>query len=110
MFSHGHLYIAISRVTSRDGLKMLTTDENVQDANVTSNVVYEGEKNHKKGGLNCVFGNFFFYVLDNCHQVQSLCAADNVKNRRRKNTINYTGSFHKPEVVLSSLHFQGEFH
>ena len=42
--------------------------------------------------------------------VQSLCAADNVKNRRRKNTINYTGSFHKPEVVLSSLHFQGEFH
>jgi len=29
---------------------MLTTDENVQDANVTSNVVYEGEKNHKKGG------------------------------------------------------------
>ena len=23
--------------------------------------------------------------------------------------INYTSSFHKPEVVLSSLHFQGEF-
>jgi len=38
----------------------------------------EGEKNHKKGGLNCVFGNFFFYVLDNCPQVQSLCAADKV--------------------------------
>jgi len=32
----------------------------------------EGEKNHKKGGLNCVFENFFFYVLDNCPQVQSL--------------------------------------
>ena len=32
----------------------------------------EGEKNHKKGGLNCVFGNFFFYVLDNCPRVQSL--------------------------------------
>jgi len=32
----------------------------------------EGEKNHKKGGLNCVFGNFFFYVLDNYPQVQSL--------------------------------------
>jgi len=34
----------------------------------------EGEKNHKKGGggLNCVFGNFFFCVLDNCPQVQSL--------------------------------------
>jgi len=25
----------------------------------------EREKNHKKGGLNCVFGNFFFFVLDN---------------------------------------------
>jgi len=35
-------------------------------------VMREGEKNHKKGGLNCVFGNFFFYVLDNCPQVQSL--------------------------------------
>jgi len=22
------------------------------------------------GGLNCVFENFFFYVLDNCPQVQ----------------------------------------
>jgi len=32
----------------------------------------EGEKNHKKGGLNCVFGNFFYNVLDNCPQVQSL--------------------------------------
>ena len=32
------------------------------------------------------------------------------KNRERKNTSNYTGSFHKPEVVLSPLHFQGEFH
>ena len=27
----------------------------------------EGEKNHKKGGgLNFVFGNFFFNVLDDC--------------------------------------------
>jgi len=35
-------------------------------------VFFEGEKNHKKGGLNCVFGNFFLNVLDNCPQVQSL--------------------------------------
>jgi len=27
----------------------------------------------------------------------------------RKTQSNYTGSFHKPEVVLSPLHFQGEF-
>jgi len=30
------------------------------------------KKNHKKGGLNCVFKNFFLYVLKNCSQIQSL--------------------------------------
>jgi len=32
----------------------------------------EGENIHKKGGLNCAFGNFFFHILKNCPQVQSL--------------------------------------
>jgi len=40
--------------------------------NVQNDLDFEGEKNHKKGGLNCVFGNFFFYVLENYSQVQSL--------------------------------------
>jgi len=31
------------------------------------------------------------------------------ERRRRKTQSNYTGSFHKPEVVISPLHFQGEF-
>jgi len=31
------------------------------------------------------------------------------RESRRKTQSNYTRSFHKPEVVLSPLHFQGEF-
>jgi len=31
------------------------------------------------------------------------------ERERRKTQSNYTGSFHKPEVVMSPLHFQGEF-
>jgi len=44
----------------------------IQFRELQSSFGSEGEKNHKKGGLNCVFGNFFFYVLKNCSQVQSL--------------------------------------
>jgi len=33
----------------------------------------------------------------------------NAESKERTQAI-YTGSFHNPEVVMSPLHFQGEFH
>jgi len=53
---------------------MLILQQEAQEVDDSEQVDHENiiEKNHKKGGLNCVFGNFFFYVLDNCPQVQSL--------------------------------------
>jgi len=41
VFSHDHLYAAFSWVTSRQGLKILITDDEEEDANITTNVVYK---------------------------------------------------------------------
>jgi len=41
VFTHGQLYVAISRVTTKKGLKILILDEDGKVSNTTTNVVYK---------------------------------------------------------------------
>jgi len=89
---------------------------------ITTEDVTEGGKNTRRGGWIVFSKTFLSYENNTVLRIQSLIefrvwsefrvlAADKEQMQERKKTqAIYTGSFHKPEVVLSPLHFQGEFH
>lgn len=41
VFTHGQLYVALSRITNRKGLKILAYDDNGKVTNDAKNVVYK---------------------------------------------------------------------
>jgi hypothetical protein len=41
VFCHGQLYVALSRVTNKNGLKVLTCEDEDSDSNMTKNIVYK---------------------------------------------------------------------
>ena len=66
------IFVQVRRIIDKNLVSLWSIGSERTDESNGINKKDEGEKNHKKGGLNCVFGNFFFNVLDNCSQVQSL--------------------------------------
>jgi ATP-dependent DNA helicase PIF1 len=53
VFTHGQLYVAMSRVKSKNRLKYLIEDEDSNCTNETKNVVYKEVFSHLKTGNHC---------------------------------------------------------
>ena len=64
VFSHGQLYVAVSRVTSRNGLKVLIAENDNDDHFHTKNIVYQEIFNDLPTG-NTYYLLKLFWTIDN---------------------------------------------
>ena len=77
----------------------------------------EGEKNTRRGGWIVLAFSSFSLKLEHRPEVPllkwysklELQQRRSKRKREERHKAIYLGSFHKPEVVMSPLHFQGEF-
>ena len=66
VFNHGQLYVAVSKVTSKDGLRILIVENDYGDRFHTKNIVYkEIFDNWPKGNTYCLLKLFqIFYNVN----------------------------------------------